>query len=57
MAAARVDPGREPRLLRALIWKVASWYIPLLDGIYHAAIGIYHMVYTMVYTMVYIIQK
>jgi hypothetical protein len=29
----------------AAIWKVASWYIPLLDGIYHEAIGIYHMVY------------
>jgi hypothetical protein len=33
------------------IWnlKVASWYIPLLDGIYHAAIGIYHIVYTIWY--------
>jgi hypothetical protein len=35
------------------IWKVASWYNPLLDGIYHTAIGIYHMVYTMQYTMIY----
>jgi hypothetical protein len=45
------------------IWKVASWYIPLLDGIYHdnwyIPCGIYHMIYTMIYTvtMVYIIQK
>jgi hypothetical protein len=51
-----------------LIWKVAPWYIPFLDGTYHAAmIGIYHVVYTiwyipygiyhdiyhMVYTMIY----
>jgi hypothetical protein len=38
---------------QARIWKVASWCIPLLDGIYHAAIGKYHMVYTMVYNMIY----
>jgi hypothetical protein len=31
------------------IWKVASWYKQLLDGIYHEAIGIYHMVYTIWY--------
>jgi hypothetical protein len=36
------------------IWKVASWYIPLLDGIYHEAIGIYHMVYTIWYIPWYI---
>jgi hypothetical protein len=41
------------RAMEATIWKVASWYIPLLDGIYHAEIGKYHMVYTMHYTMIY----
>jgi hypothetical protein len=28
------------------IWKVAPWYIPLFDGIYHTSNDIYHMVYT-----------
>jgi hypothetical protein len=53
-AAGAASHGGVPDIM---IWKVASWYIPLFDGIYHEAIGIYHMVYTMIYTMVYIIQR
>jgi hypothetical protein len=63
-ADARCRTGMPPTGRPGRIWKVASWYIPLLDGIYYAAICIYHMVYTiwymvytMIYTMVYIIQK
>jgi hypothetical protein len=56
-AARRVSLQVESRRLlkHSDIWKVSSWYIPLLDGIYHEPIGIYHMVYTMIYTMVYTI--
>jgi hypothetical protein len=38
--------------LALYIWKVAAWYIPLLDGLYHVAIGIYH--WHVVYTIWYI---
>jgi hypothetical protein len=37
-------PGPGPTSSPTAIWKVASWYIPLLDSKYHAVNGIYHVV-------------